>query len=349
MVKRQNSSSASSVRHDESKHQRRSSTSSRQRRRGEEDGNNESNLDSTDPYEILGVGRSATAQQIRSSYKRLALRYHPDRVSPSDKDDANRRFVAIANAFEVLGDEERRREFDEGRRGGDSDFLDGSGGFRNPFAGFDRDPFSRPFFGADRGDGPRQGFHFTDPFEMFNHVFGEMRRGGGGHHQSRHTSSSGRGDPFSDPFFSRDPFASDPFFSGPLMGGGGMFGGMGSMGQMMSSHMDSMNLMMSQMHGGMSQQQIMGGGNGSFNFATSSYSSGVGGRQSVSRSTRTSIVNGVRTTVTERTVVHPDGRVERHVETAGGNPDERRRLPQPGSSRPALGQGGDDRRRTRRR
>mmetsp|Transcript_6030 Transcript_6030/g.12612 ORF Transcript_6030/g.12612 Transcript_6030/m.12612 type:complete len:83 (+) Transcript_6030:615-863(+) len=46
---------------------------------------------------------------------------------------------------------------------------------------------------------------------------------------------------------------------------------------------------------------------------------GGGGGQSISTSTRTTIVNGVRTTVTERTVVHPDGRVERHVETNGAN------------------------------
>ena len=254
----------------------------------------------------------------------------------------------------IKGDEERRREFDEGlagaaRRGGDhSDFFDGSGEFRNPFSGFDPDPLSHPFFGEGRGGGPRRGFHFTDPFEMFNHVFGDR--------QNRHASSSDRGDPFSDPFFARDPFSSDPFFSGPSSGpmmggiGGGMFGGMGSMRQMMSSHMNSMDSMMSHMHGGISRQQIMGGGNGSFNFSSSSFSSGgVGGRQSVSRSTKTSIVNGVRTTVTERTVVHPDGRVERHVETVGGNPDERRSLPQPDSSRPALEQGGDIRRITRRR
>ena len=267
---------------------------------------------------------------------------------------------------ESPGDEERRREFDEGlagrkgarRRGGDSDFFDGSGEFQNPFAGFDRDPFFRP----DRGGGPRRGFHFTDPFEMFNHVFDDpMRPAGGGRHQSRHTpSSSGRGYPSSDPFFARDPFASDPFFSGPMMGGmGGMFGGMGmgSMSHMMSSHMNSMNSMMShaQMHGygGMSQQQMMGDGNGSFNFSSSSYvdASGGGGgqRKSASRSTRTVILNGVSTTVTERTVVHPDGRVESHIEAMSGNPDERRRLSQPDNSRPALEQGGDDRRKTRRR
>ena len=96
MVKRQNSGPASS-RHDESKHQRRSSsgrTSGGQQRRGEGDGN-ENNLDSTDPYVVLGVERSASAQQIRSSYKRLALRYHPDRA-PSDKEGANRRFAAIS-------------------------------------------------------------------------------------------------------------------------------------------------------------------------------------------------------------------------------------------------------------
>ena len=96
-----------------------------------------------------------------------------------------------------------------------------------------------------------------------------------------------------------------------------------------------MNSMMSQMHsgsmmGGFDQhQRLMQGNNGgrsgmgsSFNFTSSSSSSsnfnhGGGGHQTVSTSTRSTIVNGVRKTVTERTVVHPDGRVERHVETTG--------------------------------
>ena len=92
--------------------------------------------------------------------------------------------------------------------------------------------------------------------------------------------------------------------------------------QMMSGHGNLMNSMMSQMQSGsmfggfdeQQQQQLMrsggnGGGSSSYNFmSSSSSSSNRGGVQSVSTSTRTSIVNGVRKTIKERTVVHPDGR-----------------------------------------
>lgn len=107
---------------------------------------------------------------------------------------------------------------------------------------------------------------------------------------------------------------------------------------MMSSHFGMMNSMMSQMD----SQSLMNNGSASF-FTSSTSSSGRGGGQSVSTSTRTTIVNGVRQTVTERTVVHPDGRVERHVETSGNENHEA--LPAP-SSRPAIGY--DDRRSRRR-
>ncbi|KAL3806845.1 hypothetical protein ACHAXA_008233 [Cyclostephanos tholiformis] len=96
--------------------------------------------------------------------------------------------------------------------------------------------------------------------------------------------------------------------------------------------------MMSQMsqmhHRGMSQMQrgmsstTGGGGNGglitsSFGSSSSSFHGGGGGGRSVSTSTRTTVINGVRKTVTERTVVHPDGRVERHVETTGDDGHDR--------------------------
>ena len=81
---------------------------------------------------------------------------------------------------------------------------------------------------------------------------------------------------------------------------------------MMSQMMNSMH---SNIHDSIHNQQLMGGGGGmsSSFFSSSSSSHHGGGRgQSVSTSTRTTIVNGVRQTVTERTITHPDGRVERH-------------------------------------
>jgi len=324
------------------------------------------------------VPRDATTQQIKLSYRKLALKHHPDRhTSETDKKKAHENFAAIGHAYEILGDEGRRREHDEGvqrqeqqqqqrqqrqhpRRGQQNygsgpDIFDDIGGFgeQDPFASMFNDPFFGSPFGGRRsrgnGGGLHSEFHFTDPFELFEQFFAE-EMGGMGHpsqrrQQQQSSRSSRRG--------MEDPFASDPFFSSH----GSMFGG-GGMSQMMSNHFGMMNSMMSQMHqmhsgsmfggfGDQQHQQLMGsnghGGGSSFQFSSSSGSSHRGQGQSVSTSTRTTIVNGVRTTVKERTVVHPDGRLERHTETIEGDGNDSGRLAS--ANRPALGYGGGGRRR----
>ena len=65
-----------------------------------------------DPYEILGVGREATQEEIRKAYRRLAKMNHPD-LHPGDK-GAEARFKEIAAAYDILGDEKKRARFDSG-------------------------------------------------------------------------------------------------------------------------------------------------------------------------------------------------------------------------------------------
>jgi molecular chaperone DnaJ len=88
-----------------------------------------------DYYEILGVQRNATDDVLKASYRKLALKYHPDR-NPDDK-AAEDKFKEAAEAYEVLRDPEKRGLYDQFGHAG----LEGSG--FSGFGGFE-DIFSRP-------------------------------------------------------------------------------------------------------------------------------------------------------------------------------------------------------------
>lgn len=106
-----------------------------------------------DYYEILGVGRSADAREIKSAYRRLALKYHPDK-NPGDE-RAEELFKEASEAYEVLSDQAKRDRYDRyGHEG-----LDGQVGFQNVsdiFGAFS-DLFGAFFGGAVGRHGPRRG------------------------------------------------------------------------------------------------------------------------------------------------------------------------------------------------
>src|SRR5271157_3570879 len=99
-----------------------------------------------DPYNILGVSRSASDEEIRRAYRKLARRHHPDLNNNSKASEG--RFKELAEAYEVLADGEKRRRYDMfGYEGLDATARSyGSASGRGPFS---QPGFGRPGFGFD--------------------------------------------------------------------------------------------------------------------------------------------------------------------------------------------------------
>ena len=119
-----------------------------------------------DYYEVLGVGKSADEKEIKKAYRKLAMQYHPDR-NPDNK-EAEEKFKEINEAYEVLSDETKRRNYDQfghegvnGQGFGGQGFGGGfgSGGFEDIFGDIFGDMFGGGFGGSgrQRRRGPERG------------------------------------------------------------------------------------------------------------------------------------------------------------------------------------------------
>ena len=112
-----------------------------------------------DFYEILGVQKNASDDEIKKSYRKLAMKYHPDRNK--DDKESERKFKEVSAAYEILKDSEKRSAYDQyghdafrqGGMGGGQGFGDFGGGFSDIFEEF----FGGGFGGQSRQRGPQRG------------------------------------------------------------------------------------------------------------------------------------------------------------------------------------------------
>lgn len=113
-----------------------------------------------DYYKILGVSRNCEESDIKKSYRKLALKWHPDK-NPQKKEEAQAKFMKISEAYEVLSDPEKRRQYDL------STNMDA------PRTGPRNNQGSETFHHHFQQQQQHQQQPFVDPFDMFRKVFGE--------------------------------------------------------------------------------------------------------------------------------------------------------------------------------
>ena len=132
-----------------------------------------------DYYQILGVSKDASEKEIKAAYRKLALKWHPDR-HPDNKKEAEEKFKEINEAYQVLSDPKKRKQYDQF---GHAAFDPASGFSSDPFAGgFRQGPFTWTY--TTTSGGGFENIDFADPFEIFEQFFG----GGfahAGYHQAK--------------------------------------------------------------------------------------------------------------------------------------------------------------------
>jgi len=247
-------------------------------------------------YELLEIPRNSPATEIKKSYRKLALKWHPDK-NPENAEEATIRFKEISEAYEVLSDEKKRGIYDKYGKdgltsgGGGSrpsnrrqqragDNFDEEFSFGFPSFAF-RDPFDifREFFGRpDPFEEMLDPFN-DDPFRAFG-GFGMMGGGGGGRSQRSGGGLVMRHQRRNHPMASLSPFGGFGGFGLGLSGFGMGFGGGGSL----FDEFDSVG--------------FSGGGGGGFTqtFSSSSFGGGGPGMSMRSSSTATRFVNGKKVT-----------------------------------------------------
>lgn len=119
-----------------------------------------------DYYEVLGIPKGSSEAEIKSAYRKLARKYHPD-VDKSE--GASEKFKEVSEAYQVLSDSQKRQTYDQFGHAAFDRSAGGGAGY-NPFGG--ANPFGGGFsYSWSTGQG-NSDFDFSDPFDLFNQIFG---------------------------------------------------------------------------------------------------------------------------------------------------------------------------------
>jgi len=120
-----------------------------------------------DYYDVLGINKDASLDEIKRAYRSLALQYHPDKVSPEKKKEAEEKFKEISEAYAVLSDSNKRAQYDRFGHAG----IDASYTYEDIFRGADFSGFEDIFRGFGFGESI-----FGDLFDFFGAGRGRRRR-----------------------------------------------------------------------------------------------------------------------------------------------------------------------------
>ncbi len=143
-----------------------------------------------DYYDVLGVGKSASAQELKAAYRKQALQWHPDR---NKSPEAEEKFKEINEAYEILSNPEKKAAYDQfGHAAFEGPYA--ASGFGGPQPGgrtYRQGPFTYTYYtsGGQPGEG-FEGFDFSDPFEIFEQFFGGASPFGGRQQRLPHYSLS---------------------------------------------------------------------------------------------------------------------------------------------------------------
>ncbi len=122
----------------------------------------------SDYYDILGVSKGASKEELKKAYRKQALEWHPDRHQGEDKVAAEKRFKEINEAYQILSDSQKKAAYDQ--YGHDAFTPGGMAG--NPFAGGRSGPFTYTYSNTGGQGNPFGNMDFGDPFDIFEAFFG---------------------------------------------------------------------------------------------------------------------------------------------------------------------------------